>query len=134
MKLALRSLAVLAVGCVVAAGCYFALGSLPTSALGGVRGGHEGHRGQPPAGFAAAGSQAPADAPQFRGDGDGDGGRHVGRDREGFGGREGHGGAGVLGVFKNVTQIAIVTVLVVLLGWAVRSRGRDRMTPATDSA
>lgn len=54
MKLAIRSLVVLLAGCLLAVACYFALGSMPTSALGGARiGGRDGFRGQPPGGFVA---------------------------------------------------------------------------------
>lgn len=139
MKLAIRSLVVLLVGCLAATGAYFALGAVPLSALGGLAGGHDGFRGQPPTGLAAgqmpadfaAGAQPPAGAPRLRGDRDGSGyGGHGGRV-----GREGHGGsAGVLGVFKDLAQIAIVTALVAILGWALRSFGGRRIEPAPDLA
>lgn len=148
MRLAIRSLVVLLAGCAIAAGGYFALGSLPVNALGGLAGGPDGHRGRPPgsatgipgaAGAAnadgvsgAAAAQAmrpPAGVSQFAGDGDGDG-PGGGRGR----GPEGHGGAGVLGVLKDLVQIALVTVLIALLGWGIRSSGRRRMDPVTDPA
>jgi hypothetical protein len=137
MKLVIRSLIVLLVGCLVAAGGYFALGAVPSSAVGGLAGGRDGFRGQPPTGLAAgqmpanlaAGARPPAGAPQFRGDRDG--GRYG--DRGGRGGREGHGGgSGALGVIENLAQIAIVTVLVVVLAWALRVLGGRRMEPTPD--
>lgn len=136
MKLVIRSLVVLLVGCVVAAGCYLALGAVPWSALGGVADGHGGFHGPPPTGLAAgkmpanlaAGAQPPAGAPQFRGD-RGPGGHG------GFRGREGRGGeSGALGVFKNLAQIAIVTLFVAIIGRALRSFDGRRMESAPDLA
>jgi hypothetical protein len=143
MKLVIRSLVVLVAGCVLAVGCYFALVSLPTSALGGARGGHDGFRGQAPSGFAAgqtpengaaaanaaAGAQPPAGAGEFGSGGTGPGGRSERGGREGRGG-----GSGLLGVFKDLGQIVVVTMLVVMFGWAARSLGGRRRGSAPDMA
>lgn len=139
MKLAIRSLVVLLAGCLLAVACYFALGSMPTSALGGARiGGRDGFRGQPPGGFVAgqspengaatpntvAGAQSPA-GPQELGRADGG--------RDGHGRRQGRGGgAGFVGMFMDLGQIVVVTLLVAMLGWVVRFLGDRRKEPAPD--
>jgi hypothetical protein len=130
MKLALRSIVVLLVGCLVAAGSYFALSALPSGSL--PAGPHaEGARaGGPPSGEYGAPSARPqAGAAELQG---GRPDRSGGP--EGHGDRAGHGGgSGVFGPLIDAFNIAIVTVIVVLIGRAMRSRrGREVGDPASE--
>jgi hypothetical protein len=128
MKLAVRSILVLLVGCLVAAGSYFAFSALPSGSL--PAGPHaEGTRaGGPPLGeYGAPSAQAPADASRLQDGSDRSGGQRHG-DHAGHGG-----GSGVFGPLIDAFNIAIVTVIVVLISRAVRPRrGREVGDPASE--
>jgi hypothetical protein len=128
MKLAVRSILVLLVGCLVAAGSYFALSALPSGSLPAGPHAQGARAGGPlPGEYSAPGAQSPEVASQLRsGRPDRSGGP------EGHGDHAGHGGgSGVFGPLIDAFNIAIVTVIVVLVGRALRSRrGRE----AGDSA